>query len=159
MSNSFIKMEQYKRKQKMKTQIQKTFLFCYAAVVCFSITAHEHNAKLLDFAGFTNGGRPYGSLISNGTFLYGMTAYGSTNHLEVVFKYALQVVGIDQFSMDNIELSIYPKPASDNFTIRINAEMSNAQVEIYNVFGQKVYNAVLHSHQNSINNSLQSFIM
>jgi len=105
----------------------------------------------LDFAGVTNGGRPYGSLISNGTFLSGITAYVDTNHLEVVFKYALQVVGIDQFSMDNNKLSIYPKPASDNFTISINVEIRYAQVEIYNVFGQKVFNAVLHSHQNFIN--------
>ncbi len=53
--------------------------------------------------------------------------------------------------MDNNELSIYPKPASDNFTISINAEMRNAQLEIYNVFDQKVFKAVLHSNQKTIN--------
>ena len=43
-------------------------------------------AKLLDFAGATNGGYPYGSLISDGTFLYGMTQYGGTNNKGTLFK-------------------------------------------------------------------------
>jgi len=34
--------------------------------------------KLLDFNGAANGNRPFGSLISDGTFLYGMTQYGGT---------------------------------------------------------------------------------
>ena len=43
--------------------------------------------KLLDFAGTSNGMRPYGSLISDGTFLYGMTLLGGTNGYGVIFKY------------------------------------------------------------------------
>lgn len=43
-------------------------------------------AKLLDFAGSLNGSNPYGSLITDGTFLYGMTYYGGTSGLGVVFK-------------------------------------------------------------------------
>lgn len=42
--------------------------------------------KLLDFAGTTNGSSPYGSLISDGTFLYGMTDQGGTNNKGVIFK-------------------------------------------------------------------------
>ena len=42
--------------------------------------------KLLDFAGAANGSNPYGSLVSDGTFLYGMTPYGGTNDMGVVFK-------------------------------------------------------------------------
>ncbi len=42
--------------------------------------------KLLDFAGATNGSVPYGSLISDGSFLYGMTRQGGQNNLGVVFK-------------------------------------------------------------------------
>ena len=42
--------------------------------------------KLLDFLGASNGGGPYGSLISDGTFLYGMTSYGGTANLGLVFK-------------------------------------------------------------------------
>jgi len=43
-------------------------------------------AKLLDFAGTTNGLNPYGSLISDGTFLYGMTVKGGTNDQGTIFK-------------------------------------------------------------------------
>lgn len=42
--------------------------------------------KLLDFAGTSNGSNPEGSLISDGTFLYGMTTYGGTNNLGTIFK-------------------------------------------------------------------------
>jgi uncharacterized repeat protein (TIGR03803 family) len=42
--------------------------------------------KLLDFAGAANGSSPYGSLISDGTFLYGMTNSGGTNSMGTVFK-------------------------------------------------------------------------
>lgn len=43
-------------------------------------------SKLLDFAGTSNGSMPFGSLISDGTFLYGMTAIGGTNNLGTIFK-------------------------------------------------------------------------
>lgn len=42
--------------------------------------------KLLDFAGTTNGGNPWGSLISDGTFLYGTTFAGGSNAMGTVFK-------------------------------------------------------------------------
>ena len=43
-------------------------------------------AKLLDFAGAANGSEPQGSLVSDGTFLYGMTEIGGTNNLGTIFK-------------------------------------------------------------------------
>jgi gliding motility-associated-like protein len=42
--------------------------------------------KLLDFAGTTNGIFPQGSLIFDGTFLYGMTLTGGLNDMGVIFK-------------------------------------------------------------------------
>ncbi|MFZ2205519.1 MAG: choice-of-anchor tandem repeat GloVer-containing protein [Minisyncoccia bacterium] len=41
--------------------------------------------KLHDFNG-TTGNQPFGSLISDGTFLYGMTEYGGTNSAGAIFK-------------------------------------------------------------------------
>lgn len=41
---------------------------------------------LLDFSGNTNGSLPHGSLITDGTYLYGMTQEGGTNDLGTVFK-------------------------------------------------------------------------
>jgi len=43
-------------------------------------------SKLLDFTGATNGGNPYGSLIAEGGMLYGMTTFGGTNNMGVIFK-------------------------------------------------------------------------
>lgn len=43
-------------------------------------------SKLLDFAGVTNGSYPNGSLISDGTFLYGMTPQGGVNNYGTIFK-------------------------------------------------------------------------
>ncbi len=43
-------------------------------------------AKLLDFAGSTNGSSPTAALISDGTFLYGMTDGGGTNAIGTIFK-------------------------------------------------------------------------
>ena len=42
--------------------------------------------KLLDFAGISNGSKPYGSLAYDGVFLYGMTENGGTNNKGVIFK-------------------------------------------------------------------------
>jgi uncharacterized repeat protein (TIGR03803 family) len=42
--------------------------------------------KLLDFANIANGGQPYGSLIYDGTFLYGMASIGGVNDSGTVFK-------------------------------------------------------------------------
>jgi uncharacterized repeat protein (TIGR03803 family) len=49
--------------------------------------------KLLDFAGATNGSSPNGSLISDGTFLYGMTYDGGTNNKGTIFKIKLDGTG------------------------------------------------------------------
>lgn len=43
-------------------------------------------SNLLDFSGGLNGNSPNGSLISEGTFLYGMTPAGGTNNNGVIFK-------------------------------------------------------------------------
>ncbi len=43
-------------------------------------------AKLLDFDGTTTGSNPYGSLISDGIFLYGMAARGGLNGQGIIFK-------------------------------------------------------------------------
>ncbi len=51
--------------------------------------------KLLDFAGTANGSNPYGSLITDGTYLYGMTYYGGANGMGTVFKIKPDGTGYD----------------------------------------------------------------
>jgi uncharacterized repeat protein (TIGR03803 family) len=42
--------------------------------------------RLLDFAGTSNGAQPMGSLIFDGTYLYGMTNEGGVNNMGTIFK-------------------------------------------------------------------------
>lgn len=50
-----------------------------------SLIGKAQYTKLLDFSG-SNGKNPYGSLIYDGTYLYGMTYMGGTNDSGVIFK-------------------------------------------------------------------------
>jgi gliding motility-associated-like protein len=45
-------------------------------------------SKLLDFSFAANGALPWGSLISDGTFLYGMTEDGGVNAIGTIFKFS-----------------------------------------------------------------------
>src|SRR3972149_6433582 len=63
----------------MKTKLLLPFLF-------FSCFASAQYTKLLDFAGTLNGSYPNESLISDGTFLYGMTHQGGTSNFGTIFK-------------------------------------------------------------------------
>lgn len=49
--------------------------------------------KLYDFAGLINGGEPFGSLISDGIFLYGMTVYGGSANKGIIFKIKMDGTG------------------------------------------------------------------
>lgn len=49
--------------------------------------------KLLTFSGAANGSQPWGSLISDGTFLYGMTLSGGSNNNGAIFKIMLDGTG------------------------------------------------------------------
>jgi len=66
--------------------------------------------KLLDFAGATNGYYPKASLISDGTFLYGMTYGGGVNGFGTVFKIMPDGTGYSKLlDFDNISTGRYPQ--------------------------------------------------
>jgi len=68
----------------MKTIILKPVFFLFSFL--FFLNSNAQYTKLIDFASTTNGGNPYGSLIYDGTSLYGMTSYGGTNFKGTLFK-------------------------------------------------------------------------
>jgi uncharacterized repeat protein (TIGR03803 family) len=71
---------------KTQTQDEKIYLIILLlTLIGFSNTANAQYTKLLDFGG-TNGSAPYGSLIYNGTFLYGMTQSGGSYSNGTIFK-------------------------------------------------------------------------
>ncbi len=62
---------------------------------------------------------------------------------------------INQLSVNNDQLSIYPNPALGQFTIQLSNYQNGYTAEIYNVFGERVYQSVLSNSQNSINLTTQ----
>lgn len=46
--------------------------------------------KIIDFSGYSNGSYPRGPLITDGTYLYGMTQYGGTNDIGTIFRINLE---------------------------------------------------------------------
>ena len=93
-------------------------------------------SRLLNFAGAANGRQPWGSLISDGTFLYGMTFYGGTYDVGTVFKYQYYVNGIAENNA-GAGFNVYPNPGSGKFLISSNRDISS--IEIYNSMGKKVF--------------------
>jgi uncharacterized repeat protein (TIGR03803 family) len=101
--------------------------------------------KLLDFAGASNGQWPGGTLISDGTYLYGMTLYGGTSGAGVLFKYAL-ATGIVEKNMA-FDFNMYPNPNNGTFTIEMNKLLNQVQhdISIYNIIGKKVYHSQINN--------------
>ena len=94
--------------------------------------------ELLDFAGAANGHGPQGSLIFDGTSLYGMTDKGGANNMGVLFKYQLGTLGIQNLSENNTSVSVYPNPFSIHTTIQSAIVLKNAILTVYNLQGQAV---------------------
>lgn len=69
---------------KYTEQMRKNYIFLLLLLT--GIIAKAQFTKLLDFGGAVNGTYPYGSLISDGTFLYGMTSMGGTHSNGSIFK-------------------------------------------------------------------------
>ena len=54
--------------------------------------------------------------------------------------------------------SIFPNPTENNFTIKINSEVTNVHIDIYDLLGTKLYSAVLQNNEEIINNTYPSGI-
>jgi hypothetical protein len=61
------------------------------------------------------------------------------------------LIGIEEESLPDESVSIYPNPASDNIFISLKSELKNPRVEIYSVTGEKIYSDALTSRQKTIN--------
>jgi uncharacterized repeat protein (TIGR03803 family) len=94
-------------------------------------------AKLLDFAGATNGRNPYGSLIYDGTSLYGMTDAGGTNDWGTLFKYQLSALSVADYN-NTIRFSVYPNPVKDILTIQNPENHPIDKIIITDLTGKKV---------------------
>ena len=57
---------------------------------------------------------------------------------------------------DNV-IIIYPNPAINSFTIKLNFEFKNASINIYDIVGQKIFSKNLHN-QNEITLNAQNIL-
>jgi hypothetical protein len=56
------------------------------------------------------------------------------------------LIGVNDFEGENFNVYIYPNPAYDFFSIKINDEITNAQVEILDLTGKTVYKKQINSN-------------
>jgi len=103
---------------------------------------------LIDFAGVANGEWPAGSLISDGTYLYGMTWKGGTNNLGVLFKLQQYGTGISKTNNYARQFSVYPNPAKD--IIYINDLQCLVNYRLLNITGTNLKVGSVEPGKNSI---------
>lgn len=100
-------------------------------------------SKLLDFDGTIHGSYPRRSLISDGTFLYGMTSSGGDNGWGVIFKLSIENLGNTEVNT-RPEITIYPNPSNGLIIIETRL-LTQFQIKVYNILGELI------TEQSSIN--------
>lgn len=92
--------------------------------------------KLLDFDDLTNGSAPVGALLIDGSAMYGITQFGGTNDVGVIFKYD-KPVGLTETAL-NQGFTVSPNPSSGliNLSTTFNRKTS---IIVTNIIGDIIY--------------------
>ncbi len=95
--------------------------------------------KLVDF-GASNGSAPYGALVAEGSFVYGLTANGGSGSCitgcGTIFRYDWPV-GITE-SVKSTDFNVFPNPFSSQTTILFNNDIKKGEVKIVDVLGKEL---------------------
>lgn len=103
-------------------------------------------SMLLDLASSTNGTFPFGSLISDGNYLYGITPLGGINNNGTIFKLGIPTGIIE--NNENNGFKVYPNPCNGTFTIA--TKENGYQLIIINILGEKIYQAEIKNQKSEI---------
>ena len=102
--------------------------------------------KLFDFDGLTNGSKPVGALLIDGTVMYGITQYGGINDVGVIFKYD-KPVGLTETTLKQ-DFTVAPNPSSGLVTLSTTLN-GKTPIIVTNIIGDIIYSAELELSSNS----------
>jgi len=81
-----------------------------------------------------------------------ISACGVSNYNTITVNYCKSLQTANNSEVDNKDfMSIYPNPASTEFTVSLNPNQSNLEMEVYDVLGNKVINTILTNQTSTIN--------
>ena len=87
----------------------------------------------------------------------GMTSIGGSHNDGVIFSYLDTTIasGVNNIMHTEGSINIYPNPGKGKFTLENKGpEISSGELDVYNVIGEKVYQASISDFRSSINLSL-----
>ncbi|MFT6150417.1 MAG: putative repeat protein (TIGR03803 family) [Saprospiraceae bacterium] len=106
--------------------------------------------KLFDFDGLTNGSNPVGALLIDGTVMYGITQFGGTNDVGVIFKYD-KPVGLTETTLEP-DFTVSPNPSSGLVTLSTTFT-GETPIIVTNIIGD-----IIHSEELKLSSSSKVII-
>jgi uncharacterized repeat protein (TIGR03803 family) len=97
--------------------------------------------NIFDFDIIPNGNFPFGSVSSDGYFIYGTTSEGTATNGGTIFKYQFAGMNVENNSPMNIQA--FPNPVADVLNLTFSENKENIQLIILNSLGQEVYSLKL----------------
>lgn len=107
----------------------------------------------IQWADFSNasGRNPYGDLLLNGSFLYGMTTQGGTNNKGVIFKLNKNTLatGTSELENDNKSFIFYPNPANELLNVKLPVTANETpEIKIFDLLGRSIQHETLTLNNN-----------
>jgi hypothetical protein len=98
-----------------------------------------------------------GILYNSTNSVYGTDTLHGVYFEDVFVAKLSTAVGVEE-KENQYSFSLFPNPAKNTFTIKLNSQIKNAVLEIYNVLGEKVYSEAISHNLQTINFNFPSSI-
>ncbi len=121
----------------------------------FSVDTNGNSPKdLFDFNNLT-GADPWGDLTLLGNKLFGMTYYGGTDSVGVIFSFNYVTAGINELKTNSEEVKVFPNPSNSSITVQLElTQKQDMEFVLYNSIGKVVYDKTLSEEQGLINQEI-----